>query len=160
MLNWTETVQCQQSTVDVSMRPLDDSSFGWCDPWTTHPLDETFPGWHIHGLFNPSIHLSIYQFIPLRMTIFVIWGDREIQYGHRGIIVYFTKVYVPSSELGPPSPTLHASLPPPPPPPQVWGRHTRLGGGGGGPHSNEGTETLVLYVYNKPSTDVAYVGDQ
>jgi hypothetical protein len=51
-----------------------------------------------------------------------------------------------SSELGPPPPHPHGSVPTPP----LWvqgGRHTRFRGGGvGGPNSDLGTDNLVLYT--------------
>ncbi len=58
---------------------------------------------------------------------------------------------VPSSELGPPTPSL-ASECGSTPRTKVEGRQTRLPGGGcwGGPNSDEGTETLVLYVFYIP----------
>jgi hypothetical protein len=58
-----------------------------------------------------------------------------------------------SSELGPPTPLPARECCSSPPPPLGQGaRHTRLlGRGAGGPNSDEGTVTLVLYVYYKPS---------
>ncbi len=56
---------------------------------------------------------------------------------------------VPSSELGPPTPTPQAKVAPPWPLGPKWGgTHSLPGGGGvGGPNSDEGTESLVLYVH-------------
>ncbi len=57
---------------------------------------------------------------------------------------------VQSSELGPP--LTHKRVLPPPPL-GLRGRDTLpCGEGGGGPNSDEGTDTLVLYVYYNPST--------
>ena len=60
---------------------------------------------------------------------------------------------VPSSELDPPPPTPQTKVAPPlAPRTQVGGTHSLPGEGVGGPYSDEGTESLVLYVYYNPFT--------
>ncbi len=62
---------------------------------------------------------------------------------------------VPSSELGPPTSYSARSVTPPQVPTPKWGRDTLAcwGGGLGGPDcSEEGTDTLVLFVYYNRST--------
>ncbi len=59
------------------------------------------------------------------------------------------RLSVQSSELGPPNPSPAISVVPLP-----FGSKggDTLACGGGGPNSNEGTDTLVLYVHYDPST--------
>ncbi len=60
---------------------------------------------------------------------------------------------VPSSELGPPPRTPQAKAAPPWTLGPKWGgTHSLPWEGVGGPNSDEGTESLVLYVYYDPFT--------
>jgi hypothetical protein len=67
-----------------------------------------------------------------------------------GIIHRVPTVFVPLSELGPPPPPPQANVAPSQDP--SGGDTLACGEGGGGPNFDEGTETLVLYVYFDPST--------
>jgi hypothetical protein len=69
-------------------------------------------------------------------------------------IVYLQSVRlsVPSSELGQPTPSPTRECCSPPPVEPRGETHSLAGEGVGGPNSDEGTATLVLYVYYNPST--------
>ena len=69
-------------------------------------------------------------------------------------LYYTLRVSVPSSELGPPTPYTASEVAPPLAPRTQVGGDTFASGGGsvGGPNSDEGKESLVLYVYYNPFT--------
>jgi hypothetical protein len=65
------------------------------------------------------------------------------------------RLSVQSSELGPPQLLTHKGVLLLPPLGPRGETHSLAGEGLGGPNSDEGTYTLVLYVYFNPSTDFA-----
>jgi hypothetical protein len=62
---------------------------------------------------------------------------------------------VPSSELGPSTPSLASKCGSPPGPKWEGGTHSFVGEGVEGPNSDDVTEIVVLYVYYNPSTVIS-----